>query len=146
MEKPLVVLPNIAMMDNSGNTNNPLSSLVSIFTAKWIGLTRELTLVTSAPSVRCGMELQLIEVRVLGTAVDGEAGWAGDVLYEPGVDTGPVHLGVGGGGLNDDILHLSQRSPQGPELIRNNLGSFFGSFPPSSSIRPSFIENKVRSN
>ena len=78
--------------------------------------------------------------------MDGESGWTGDVLDEPGVDTGPVHLGVGGGGLNDDILHLSQRSPQGPELIRNNLGSLFSPSLVSSLQRLNFIEKEVRSN
>ena len=78
--------------------------------------------------------------------MDGESGWTGDVLDEPGVDTGPVHLGVGGGGLNDDIVRLSQRSPQGPELIRNNLDSLFSSSPLSSFDRSNFVENEVRSN
>ena len=78
--------------------------------------------------------------------MDGESGWTWDVLDEPGVDTGPVHLGVGGGGLNDDIVRLSQRSPQGPELIRNNLGNLFCSSLVSSFERLDFIKNKVRSN
>ena len=103
MEKPLVVLPNIAMMDNSGNTNNPLCSLVSKFTAKWIWLTCEFAFPTSIVCV-----CEFVELWVLGTAVDGEAGWAGDVVNEPGVDTRPVHLGVGSRGLDDDVLLLSQ--------------------------------------
>ena len=58
-------------------------------------MTGELADITSSVGV-----LELVGVRVLGTAMYGEAGWVRHVVEEPGVDTGPVHLRVGGGGLS----------------------------------------------
>jgi len=130
MEDPTLSCPDIAMMDNIRNRYDPFSGIVSILTSKWIGLTGELADITSAVEV-----LKLVGVRVLGTAVYGEAGWVRDVVEEPGVDTGPVHLRVGGGGLDDDILFLlSHSSPQSPEFIRNNFGCLFSSSPSSPSL------------
>ena len=74
-----------------------------------------------------------------------EAGGGGDVVDEPRVDTGPVHLRVGGGSLDDDGLN-THLFPQSPELFGNNLGSLSSLSPPSSSLRLDFVEYKVGSN
>ena len=140
MEYPLTLLPNIAMMYFLRDTNNSFTCLVSIGGAKWIGKRSEFALVTSR--IR---EFEFVEVGVLRTTKDWEAAWEGKVLDESGVDTRPVDLGVGGGGVNNGLL-FRHRTPQSPELIRNNFSSFFSSPPSSSFLRLDFIEYKVRSN
>ena len=140
MEEPLIALPDIALTDLLRNTNNPFTCLVSIRRAKWVGERSKFALITSIVSA-----FEFVGVRVLRTAKDREAAWVRDVLDEPRVDTGPVHLGVGGGGVNDGLL-VRHCSPQSPELIWNNFSSFFSSPPSSSLLRLDFIEYKVRSN
>ena len=133
MKDPLMALPDIAMMDLLRNTNNPFTCLVSVCRAKWVVKSGKLALVTSR--IR---EVQFVEVGVLRTSVEWEAVWYWDVLNEPGVDTRPVNLGVGGRGVNDGLL-LRHCTPQSSEFIRNNFSSFFSSPPSSSFLRLDFI-------
>ena len=142
MECPLVIFPNIAKVDVIWNRNNSLTSHVPIVLAKWILTLGELA---AEGFVIVSKRLKLVKVCVLRTSVYGEGGGCWDVIDEPGVDTRPVHLRVGGGGVND-VLNLRHCTPQCPELIRNNLSSFFSSFPSSSFLRLDFIEFKVRCN